>query len=229
MFVLNGGISVSISSMLLLASVTTSVLAQEHLEPEPGILAERDEYRTMVREVFADFYRTEPVLKVVILPSFRDEQVIGIQKTEQGYQAFAAVPSQRLWLTHLRLEQERRQTTSDKHLADLRERAPLDPAKITVKTERADLPAPMAERLAAVWKKSLLEVRHPKKQYGGSDGDTFHFSMFALGYGTLGGQIWTPAKDSKMEKLVKLVEALQQYTQQKAKLDVIEAALKDLE
>jgi hypothetical protein len=209
--------------------LTTASMAQDHLEPEKGILAEADDYQHLVRTVFSKLDEEKPVLKVVVLPSFQNELFIGLKKNENSYQVFTAKPSQRLWLTHLRKEQEQRLTISEQALTELRQRTPLAAQEITVQKQNAELSVQMAERIEAVWKKALLDVQHPKKSISGNDGDTYHFSMFILGRGTLSGQIWTPMDDSRMKKLVGLVEAMNQHALEKGNTDAIDSALKALE
>ena len=86
---------------IFIAAISTvaSALAQDHLTPEPGPLAEEREYHVKVREVFAQVLDSHIVLRVVFFPSFSPEEIAGIRKTEHGFEAFASKPSSHIWET----------------------------------------------------------------------------------------------------------------------------------
>src|SRR3954454_20805878 len=91
--------------LLLVALLATlgmayTVVGQDHLTPEEGVLAGAQEYHRMIREVFSEIYHSDIVLQVVFLTAFQPEEIAGIRKTESGFQSFASRPSSHIWETY---------------------------------------------------------------------------------------------------------------------------------
>lgn len=210
---------------LLSLIVGCSVCAQEHLEPEAGVLADPDRYRLKVQEVFSSALTNEAVCQAVILPSFEPERVVGLQRSEQGIEAFSLSPSSTIWDTEvIALYESGRIQRLDTNfhilsLADndsyqaLKKATPADyrSIKVTVKTKPID--EALGERIATVWKRMLMGVHHPKEERQGCDGITYHFSMWIKGRGTLSGRVWSPNPRSRTAALVELTEALARYAE----------------
>lgn len=198
------------------------LLAQDHLTPEPGILAEMDDYHAKIREMFAETLAGEVILQVVFLPSFEVEEIAGIRKTDKGFEAFATKPSSSVWGTYSIWEIESgKQHMTDEHgnevplekhpyLSELKKSYPSDFRQITVKTEVRPIPAPLADRIENVWQKMLLDARHPKDPTLGLDGETFHFSMWIRYHGIVSASIWSPDRGRTLA-LTYLAEALANY------------------
>jgi len=207
---------------LALFCALARVVAQDHLTPEPGILAEEDEYFAKIREVFGDTYRGENVLQVVFLPSFELEEIAGIRKTEKGFEAFASKPSSQIWATYTIWAIETgKQRWNDEHgdpipaeknpmLPTLKKDAPSDFRQITVHTDTRPIGGPVVERIERVWQKMLLEARHPANPVLGTDGETFHFSMWIRAHGIVSASVWSPDRGRTLA-FTYLAEALADY------------------
>lgn len=203
--------------------------------PEPGILASYDEYDVMVRQVFADAYNGDVVLRVVIEPSFVPEEVVGIRKTEKGFEAFAMTPSSMIWKTELvRITTfdkagKKQPPEKDDSFQEFKRQTPSDIPKITAHIDSAALPALLAQRIARVWKSMLLDARHPKNPHPGLDGASYHFSMWVQNHGDISGEIWSPDERTKTSALVNLATALSQYAKGRIDAQELPKALKPLE
>ena len=218
-----------------------AALAQEHLTPEPGILAQLDEYEAKIRKVFAGAYTGDVVLRVFILASFNPEEAAGIRKTDKGYTAFAMTPSSTIWDTELvRMQESGQITTFDKDgkqvppgknnsFQKLKKKTPADIRKITARIEDAALPTPLAERIARVWQNMLLDAQHPKQPPLGADGTTYHFSMWVQSHGIVSGTVWSPDEGSGTFALTNLASALAQYAKGHLDSEQLAEALKPLE
>ena len=85
--------------LLATALLGCSAKAQDYLEPERGIFAgdNGDNYYANVRQVFAPAYQPGVILRVVVIPSFRPEFVVGLRAGEKGVEAFVTTPSCHIW------------------------------------------------------------------------------------------------------------------------------------
>ncbi|MEY2561540.1 MAG: hypothetical protein QOG51_1955 [Verrucomicrobiota bacterium] len=208
-----------------------AALAQDHLTPEPGPLADENEYHVKVREVFTEVWR-KSVLQVVFFPSFEPEEMAGIRKTENGFEAFASKPSSHIWETYLIYEAEKqtqgKPLNPDSPLAEMKKQSPSDFRQITIHTDSRAISAPLTERIRRVWQDMLLNARHPKQPALGVDGETYHFSMWVYEHGIVSGEVWSP-KRGKTLALTSLAEALADYTRGKADEKKLGQLLKPLE
>ncbi len=230
------------TSILFAATLIVHIAcAQEHLVPEPGILAEADEYHAKIRQVFASAYADDVILRVVSLVSFQPEEVAGIRKTGGGYEAFVITPSSTIWNTELVRLQESGQIATldkdakpippekDKSFQDFKRRTPSDIRKITVQTKFAAISGPLAQRITRVWQTMLLDSRHPKKPRLGFDGATYHFSMWIGEHGIVSAAVWLPDERTRTFKFVGLANALSIYARGKSDETALEKFLKPLE
>jgi hypothetical protein len=220
-------------SIIIAVTTIAVVYAQEHLVPEPGVLAEYDEYDFKVREVFTSAYSDEVVCKVVILGSFGKEQVVGLRTTAGGHEIFSMFPSSSIWDTELVRLHESGQIQSyakdgkkltleqDDSYQDLKKRTPADFRQITIETQAVPLGDSVAHRIAAIWERMLLDTRQPKQWRQGLDGASYHFSMFVSGRGIISGQIWSPKEKTKTAALEELAYALSQYAMRRTDLDAL--------
>jgi hypothetical protein len=202
-------------------SAVAASLAQDHLTPEPGPLADEREYQTKVREVFAEVLDSNVLLQVVFFPAFEPEEVAGIRKTENGFEAFASKPSSHIWETYSIYEAEKqgegKPLSPDSPLAERKKQFPSDFRGITVHTDSRVISAPLTERIRLVWERMLLNARHPKIDPNGSvgvDGETFHFSMWVYGHGWISGEVWSPER-GRTVALTRLAQALADYAREK--------------
>jgi hypothetical protein len=221
-------------------NAVAAVLAQDHLTPEPGPLADPREYQTKVREVFAEVLHSNVLLQVMFFPAFEPEEMAGIRKTDSGFEAFASKPSSHIWETYSIYEAEsEEQRQADKEgkdfpldpnseLAKMKRQFPSDFRKITVHTDGRVISAPLTERIRRVWQNMLLDARHPKNPAGGNDGETFHFSMWVYAHGWISGEVWSPEK-GKTVALTRLAKALADYAREKTDEKKLSQLVKPLE
>jgi hypothetical protein len=221
--------------------MSTTLNAQEHLVPEPGLLAECDEYDFKVREVFAAVYAEDVICRVVILASFVPEQVVGVRKTESGQEVFSMTPSTAIWDTEVVRMHEAGQIQSfnkdgkkltleeDESSQSLKKRTPADFRKITTEVKAIAIDKALAHRIAAIWERMLLATRYPKEHRQGLDGASYHFSMFCAGRGVISGQVWSPANKTKTSTLVDLADALSQYALGRTDAEALKQTLNRVE
>jgi hypothetical protein len=184
----------------ILANAWYSASAQNHLEPEEGILNElefRWEHRKRIREVLlkgAAFYH---VARMVCIPAFRPEWVVTVVQEE----AEDADTPDSYYVEYVAV---------DKKLFP-----PNANEKLTVKKERAVLARETAEALNTTWRRILRSTRYSRNPRIGADGVGYHFSRgVPLKYRDGGfeqGQIWTPVQSSPCGELVAIGEALRDY------------------
>jgi len=237
---LSSSMSRAMAIFLTAIMLAHTAAAQEYLEPEPGVLAQMDNYDVKIGRVFAAAYAGDVVLRAFILPSFVPEEVVGIRHTDERYEAFVMAPTSTIWNTEIvRLYESGHITTSDNNgkpvplaknveYQKLKRRTP-DIRKITAKTKAVALPGPLAQRIAQVWQRMLLDARHPKAPRDGNDGATYHFSMWIQGYGIVSASIWSPDEGSRTGALTDLASALAQYAKGQLDSEQLAKALKPLE
>ena len=220
--------------------IATSAIAQDHLRPEAGDLWNRDEYYAKIRKVFADTLRHDIVVELVFVPSFQPEEIIGIRKKGQAFEAFASKPSSHIWSTFNILEIETgKQRWFDEHgkpippeknpsLPDLKKHAPSDFGEIRVHTDARPLSAALTQRIRTVWQNMVLQAQEPRDRELGVDGEDFHFSLQLAGGGTVTATVWSPSS-GKTLALVNLAQALGDYARGKADEHTLSKLLEPLE
>jgi hypothetical protein len=213
----------AITFLGIITTLLTASQAQEHLAPEPGLLAEYDEYFFKVREVFAAAQADDVICRVVILESFVPELLVGVRKTGHGHDIFRITPSSAIWDTELVRMYESGQFTSfnkdgkkltleeNESYQTLKKNTPADFRKITTAVKAVAVDEALARRIAAIWERMLLAARHPKEPRQGLDGASYHFSMSVSGRGVITGQVWSPDEKTKTGALVELAYALSEF------------------
>jgi hypothetical protein len=215
--------------------------AQDHLEPQapfPG----SEQYWVDLRQVFAEAYGPNVILRVFRLPSLGIEDVVtGIRETNGSYEAFIITSSSRVWdLEEVRQIKAggRNGIRPDGTLADgsplspyvrLVQETPASAAQIKTKKEAASISARLAKRIAKVWQKELLAAKVPTKKREGLDGEIFSFSAAIEGRGAVTADIWSPQDDSRMGRLVSLVETLGKFARKQIGEEKIAEAVKNCE
>lgn len=234
-------IHVVLFSAAVFTVLARSGAAEDHLVPEPGIFGQLDEYELKVRQVFAGAYDPDVLLRVVIIASFRPEEVAGIRKTDKGYEAFAMKPSSTVWNMELvRLYENGQMTTfdrggqrlplaKDESFQKLKKETPADVHQITTTTESAPLALALAERIERIWQRMLLDARHVKKPSLGTDGAAYHFSMWIKYHGIVSASVWSPDEHTRMGALVNLSYELADYARDKSDAQKLANLLKPLE
>jgi hypothetical protein len=144
-------------------------------------------YDRAVRGVLSRGWRKDVVLRMVDLPPFQPEWVAGIARAPDGYHAFSAAAPKQIWgaLGFGSGDRKRR--------GDYRGIHP-------VMHERV-IPAPLAARLAALWRRVLADPKNYGKDpslYLDTDQFAFHLSFFpgerlaayTTGLGEKGEALW---------------------------------------
>jgi hypothetical protein len=179
--------------------------AQDHLEPEPGVLSDKDEYYAKVREIFAPAYGSDIVLRIVIAASSIPEQVAGIRKTADRYEAFVVVSESAVWDTYFMVNAH----PGGEVLQQLKRRAPSEYRQIRIHFYSAPIPAETVQRLVQIWHKMLLDARKPTDGSIGLDGTTYRFDLSTLEGKS--AEVWSPKKGTKTLALVNIGIALSKY------------------
>jgi hypothetical protein len=216
--------------------------AQDHLEP-PAPFPGSDQYWVDMRQVFAEAYGPNVILRVFRLPSLEIEDVVtGIRKTNGSYEAFIVTSSSRVWdLEEVRQIKAGRKNgirpdgtlvNGSPHSPYVRlvRETPATAAQIKTRREAASISAPLAKRIAKVWQKELLAAKViPTEKREGFDGEVFSFSAAVEGRGTVTADIWSPQDESRMGRLVSLVETLGKFARKQIGEEKIAKAVKRLE
>jgi hypothetical protein len=186
----------AIIALALFAAAVTAV-AQDRLLPERGVFTQDEGYHIKVRELLAEAFDGDIVLQAVFLPAFETEAVAGIRKTHDGFEAFASRPSYRI--------------AEKIGTAQLTKSAP-DFHDLTVHTKTRAISAALTERIRRIWQDMVLNARFPKNPRVGTDGWDVHFSLWVMGHGFIGAQIWSPG-NGKTLALVSLGDVLRGYAE----------------
>jgi hypothetical protein len=195
-----------------------------------------------MRQVFAEAYAPNVILRVFRLPSLSIEDVaIGIRETNGSYEVFLITSSARVGdLEEVREIKagRKRGVRPDGTLADgsphspyvrLVQETPATAAEIKTKMEAASISAALARRIAKVWQKELLAAKVPTEKREGFDGEVFSFSAAVEGRGNVTAGIWSPQDESRMGRLVSLVETLGKFARKQIGEEEIAKAVKNLE
>lgn len=164
--------------------MTNNSLAQDHLVPDIPYVIGTDEYSSKLKSVFTEGYAKNVVLRVLVLPSFTNEHLIGIRKVKNNYETFIIEPSSSV----------------------------ADDAKIKTIILKKEISNELSSRFIDAWEFALLNVRHVKKPPLVLDGTYYYLSMFLHKYGDISGKLVSPKKGSEMEALANLIKALGSYS-----------------
>jgi hypothetical protein len=201
-----------------------SALAQDHLEPEEGLLAADElhwDYAKRIRDVLLKDSASDYLARMVCLPSFEPEWAVTVVR-EDGprrddsitYFVEYVVVEKQLWPPGNRAAQNAR-----------------------VRKFRAVLDSETAGSLNAIWGRMLRSVRFPDELQTGEDGENYHFSGFispiAAGGGAFPGtsdraegKIWSPEEGSLCGEFVGIGVELKTYALAQEPLDREKLALK---
>ena len=206
-----------------LTALVEMLAAQQRLEPEVGQLAEGNEYEDKIRQVFTDALKGQTVLRVVIVPSFQPEQVIGIRSSPDRFEAFVVTPSSSIWQTHytsileysVRMAKENNDEASVSGLLEQIEEAkkehPYDVREIKTTTATRVISDKLVKRVMSIWERMILQARPPKYLPVRTDGVSYHFSMWVRGRGNISAKTWSPDRDTRAEYLSIVAEALKAF------------------
>lgn len=233
----------AIIALALLATALTA-FAQDHLIPERGVFTQDEDYHIKVRELLAEAFDGDIVLQAVFLPSFQPEGITGIRKTENGFEAFASRPSYHIaerisWSRFsslpviplseaLKQLQEKGAVHTDPNSENKNKESLADFSDLIVRTKTRPISTVLTERMRRAWQDMVLNARFPKNPRVGTDGMDVHFSLWVLGHGYVGAQIWSPER-GKAAALEDLAEVLGDYAEEKADEKKLIKALRLLE
>jgi hypothetical protein len=182
-----------------------SASAQDHLEPEAGILNTPDshwDYAKRLRDILLKDAASYHLARMVCLPSFETEWVVTVVRED----AKDPDDPQIYFVDYVGAESKLFRTK--------------DSDEIKVRKARAVLDADTAEFLNTTWRRMLRRTRYPKEFGLGADGVTYHFSRFVPMIdrgrndpeaGWEQGTTWSPDEDSLCGELVAIGEALKDY------------------
>lgn len=174
--------------------------ADDHLVPEYSIYAAAFEfsYERLLLEVLRQ-HRISNASVIVIPSEFSAEYVLSIQQYDKGYMLIGAYPQTSIWQTFYSLR-------DDQELIDYEAMA----ATIPVEHCSAELGA-LGEELVSLWHEVVMDTRYPDQPVSGRDGVSYHFSSTPLTPPVIVGRTWSPAPETRMGKLVAIVEALDDH------------------
>jgi hypothetical protein len=207
----------------ILLKVEQTVTNGAHLEPESSILSGGEDlffanYYAIVQDAFQEVYSRDFVLRAVVMPSFQPEFVVAMQPKDDGFQLVALNPEQSLW-SYIARDMVKngqirkiRDDTSGAGEPDSQstKEPPSDYHDMPLARCSVDIDAARGERIKHVWQAVLMQTRYDEKGRQGSDGVTFHFSMF-VNYQFLAGRVWTPALDAPPGMLAKIAYNMREY------------------
>ena len=190
-------------------------LAQDKLEPEPSPTSDFRLYDAQdTKEVFAEAFREDVLARVLVIPprsmafmlvlkrdgeAFRLVELqgtigMGERNREVPFEPFA-VPGPDGTATVIAPQPEHRPSA----------------------TKRCDVPIapPLAQRIAAIWKRMLLDAHYVDPPSGAPDGEALVFSMEWSRPGdaalAMSGQYWGGHPPGKLGALIDIVYAMEDY------------------
>ena len=207
------------------------VRAQDHLVPDVDVFVDPDNYKLMMRHIFARAFEDSVALRVLVIPSFdTKEYAMGLLVTDKRVEVFVLEPSVTIWnIETIRMYEsgEAEEVDSEGKAIPLEENVtyqklkkstPSDYRKIKAERRARPIPREVAAEIKRLWDEMLLNVRHPTNPVNGLDGVTYDFSADIKGRGELSGHIWSPEPESKSGRLTTLAETMADYARGKADL-----------
>ena len=177
--------------IVLLTSISSALNAQDHLEPTVNIFAEyqfRYEYYSKVRDLLMKDLSYIPVAQLVIIPSFSKEVIWQIQHERDGnkYYSSTVTGNHSIWYNQY----------EDK------------PKKIKAEISTNEISQETGELIKRLFQTAVNTVRYsPEDGMFGVDGTNYYFSS-----NNRTGTIWSPDKESKMDRLVTVCYELMRQT-----------------
>ncbi len=206
----------SILSFIFLFVASSLMQAQEFLEPEDGAVTDsyRMDYQLNVRKILLTGLSTQPVFRMVCLPSFSSEWVVDIEPDEsRGLSVITVTSEQQIWYSvHMRGDNR-----------------PLKAEDVRTDMKKATIDSQTAHRVHDIIQMILAEVQYPKTATLGLDGSTYHFSSWRELLGCRYGKTWSPEKGSRAYKLVALGEQLRKYALEGGTTVALNELLKQIE
>lgn len=159
----------------------------DHLNPAEGYFsAPNHTYHLRVRETLLADFSTTPLAGLLVLPSFEPEYTLWIGKDWRRYYAIYRVAKSSIW------------QALQNPLA----------ASVTVNTYSTELPAELAQELAALFWTALGQTRYAQQSAIILDGTAYYATAFRTGSGLRNGETQSPPTSSKLRGLVDLAERI---------------------
>ena len=205
---------------VLLSLCTSSVQAQEHLEPlEAGAPALAD-YHQMLRRVFHAIYEGNVAVSAIVTPSFSPETAIAIKKDGSDYQVVTLTPREHLWRYALvDLMQDGTVRRLDEHTAEdeeevlreIRSGLPERPEDVDLTRCHRPISSSTAVNLIAAWDAMLADVRpfDQDESYIVMDGTSYEYQSRSGGV-SRSGAIYAPIQ-GRAEQLTVLTHELIEF------------------
>jgi hypothetical protein len=167
--------------------------AEDHLRPMKGYFTSSSPaYYAKVQQTLYAGFSSQPLLGVVILPSFSPEYLLCIEHKGDQYFLTYRVCQTNIWYAN--------------HFAYAK---PPKSKPVAVTTKSVEVNRPLVEALRQVFGQAIAQTKYPEPAYGyGSDGTTYTFVAFIEGVGFAGGETWSPRAGTNMSALVDLVANL---------------------
>lgn len=237
----------------LVVSISFSVQAQDHLEPENYPYADQfmSRYKNMILETFGEAFDEKVRLRAIVQPSFHPEFVVYLREYRKEYTIVAAQPEHMLWGYEILADKKSgrsltikdgKQVKDEQGIAELESRYPKNFRDLPILRCEVDIDKELAKSITVVWESMLRETRYKKDQdWPGLDGTTYHFSMEAqvpknswlknMRGKLLAGRIWHPPAESKTGKLVKIAKNMYGYCYDNTKenLDILSNSVTSFE
>lgn len=163
----------------------------EHLTPVGGhfsSVAHQNEYYPKVRAVLYSGLVDNALAQLVVLPSFKPEYALSIERQDQRYYLLYNVAQRSIWGA-LQAKQG---------------------PPVAVESKRVEIGEALATAVAALWNTAIGQVRYPAPTVTiRGDGTTYMFSTFQASVGLRAGQTWTPPATTPMASLVDITLKLQ--------------------
>jgi hypothetical protein len=163
-------------------------LKADYLESPSSIFSQPDlilVYNTAVREVLIKQSPGDPYVRMIVRPSFKPEWMVEMDKPTGPTATVRLVEADRLIWT-----------------------GGGTPRRPRTHTFVATVSVGTAERVRAAWLGMLDRTRPVQPGTGGFDGDTYLFSSFVVGRGSLEGEVWSPPPCNLTGDLVDLGSTL---------------------
>src|SRR6476469_4832031 len=143
-------ITIAVALLLLVSRSPADAVERDYLQRGEEQLTAKYEiiYHRAVRDVLSRAWQTDIVVRMVDLPPFQPELSVGIARSAQGYLAFELAASKHIWSV---LDFDSKQGKGD-----YRSVRPILHAR--------PLSAPLAARVAALWRRVLTNRRNYAKE-----------------------------------------------------------------
>lgn len=180
--------------------------ADNHLEPVRSIFDNYDyqfEYYTKVRKVLFEGLSGTHEIRFQVMPSFTPESVLEIEVDDETnkYYLVYHICEEKIWNNE-------------------------NWDKVKVIKYKTEIEKESVDLVKSLFEVTISQTRYPVEFNGGSDGETYYFSVF--NFGIKSGRVWSPSKGTKMDKLVNIGNELIKLAKSKVKFVKIDRELREM-